>query len=69
MHGRLDMLQLSLNAGADGHLPPKNRYVSALRIAKGDCFEPNFGVVKLLQEYREEALDEWNSARILELDY
>jgi ankyrin repeat protein len=69
MHGRLDMLQLFLNAGADGHLPLKNRYSSALRIAKGDCFEPNFGVVKLLQEYREEALDEWNSARILELDY
>ncbi|KAF4626765.1 hypothetical protein G7Y89_g11395 [Cudoniella acicularis] len=61
-------VNLFLNAGADGNLPPKNRYASALRIAKEDCFEPNFRVLKLLQEYREEALDEWNSTRILELD-
>jgi len=68
MYGGLDILQLFLNSGADSHLPPKKSYASALRIAKEDYFEPNFGVMKLLQEYREEALDEWNSARILELD-
>jgi ankyrin repeat protein len=69
IHGRLDIMQLCLNAGTDSHLPPKARYASALKIAKGDCFEPNLGVLKLLQEYREEALDEWNSSRILELEF
>ncbi|KAE8442914.1 hypothetical protein EG329_002586 [Mollisiaceae sp. DMI_Dod_QoI] len=68
MYGGLDILQLFLNAGAECELPPKKRYASALRIAKTDYFKPNFGIVKLLQEYRQEALDEWNSARILELD-
>lgn len=68
MYGALDIVQLFLNAGADSHLPPRIRYARVLRIAKEDYFEPNFGVVKLLEGYRQEALDEWNSARILELD-
>lgn len=41
MYGRLDIVQLFLNEGADTNLSSKNRYASALRIAKNDCFEPN----------------------------
>ncbi|TVY50444.1 Ankyrin repeat domain-containing protein 50 [Lachnellula cervina] len=65
-HGRLDMVQLLINAGADCNLPLEQRYVSALRHAKG-AWDVNFGVVSLLQKYRDRVVEEWNKMRVQEI--
>jgi len=65
VHGRLDMVQFLLNHDADLHLPANQRYETALRLAEG---HGHLGIVKLLQGYREEALEEWNESRIDSLD-
>ena len=63
----LDMVQLLINAGADDHLPLNKKYVKALREAKSCYDSPNLGVIALLENYREEAMEQWNSLRILEM--
>jgi len=64
--GRLDMVQVLINAGADCNLPLEERYVSSLKLARSDS---HFGVVSLLQKYRDEAVDEWNKTRVQEMSH
>ncbi|CAG8953347.1 hypothetical protein HYFRA_00003558 [Hymenoscyphus fraxineus] len=63
--GRLDMVQFLINAGADLHLPLTTRYSYALKLAKENGY---FGIVSILQKYRDEAMEEWRQIRLLEMD-
>ena len=67
MSCRLDMVQLLINAGADKHLPLNKRFVRPLRLAKECKYSPNLGVIAVLECYRKEAIEQWNSLRILEM--
>ncbi|CAG8980557.1 hypothetical protein HYALB_00002555 [Hymenoscyphus albidus] len=62
--GRLDMVQFLINAGADLHLPLNRRYSYALKVAKENGY---FGIVSILQKYRDEAMEEWAQIRLLEM--
>jgi hypothetical protein len=62
--GRLDMIQILINAGADCNLPMEERYVSSLKLARKTS---HFGVVALLQRYRDEVVDQWNKTRVQEV--
>lgn len=64
---QLDMVQLLINSGADSHLPLNKKFVRALQLAKGNPSSPNLGVITLLEHYRKEAMEQWNSLRILEM--
>jgi len=65
---QLDMVQLLINNGADSNLPLNERFVSALELAKRNPRSPNLGVITLFESYREDAMEQWNSLRLLEMD-
>jgi ankyrin repeat protein len=64
-HGKLDIAQILINAGADHNFPMKKRYVSALKLARHYATS---GVVSLLQNYRDNAIDQWNKTKVQEVE-